>query len=177
MENIITERLVIRRFEEKDGKDLYDYLSDPEVVKFEPYDVFTEEQAKDEAIRRSGDPSFYAVCLKEDDRLIGNIYLGKGDFDTWELGFVFNGKFQGRGYASESAKALIDDAFSNGGARRVIAMCSPRNVRSRNLLDRLGMRREGLLLQNVYFKTGPDGEPIWLDTLEYAMLKTEWRKR
>lgn len=177
MENIMTEQLTIRRFKVKDGKDLYDYLSDPKVLRFEPYGVFTEDQAKDEAIRRSTYPSFYAVCLRENDRLIGNLYLGKGDFDTWELGFVFNGKYQGRGYASESAKALIDHAFLNLGARRIIAMCSPKNVRSRKLLERLGMRREGLLLQNVYFKTDSEGEPVWLDTLEYAMLKAEWSEQ
>jgi [ribosomal protein S5]-alanine N-acetyltransferase len=174
---INTDRLVIRRFEAGDSQGLYEYLSDTEVIRFEPYDVFTEEQAREEAIRRSSDPSFYAVCLKEDDRLIGNLYLGKGDFDTWELGFVFNGKYQGHGYAAESAEALIDDAFSNRGARRIIAMCNPKNIRSVKLIERLGMRREGLLLQNIYFKTNSDGEPIWLDTLEYAMLKTEWCER
>ncbi len=177
MVKIETERLTIRRFEQKDWKDLYDYLSDKEVIEFEPYDVFTEEQAKEEAIRRSTDPTFYAVCLKENDRLIGNLYLGKGDFDTWELGYVFNGMYQGQGYAAESAAALMDHAFTHMGARRIVAMCSPKNVRSRKLLERLDMRLEGLLLQNVYFKTGSDGEPIWLDTCEYAMLKTEWCER
>ena len=40
MENIITERLVIRRFEKDDWKDLYEYLSDEEVVKFEPFESY-----------------------------------------------------------------------------------------------------------------------------------------
>ena len=177
MGQIETERLIVRRFEQQDWQQLYEYLSDREVIEFEPYDVFTEEQAKDEAIRGSSDPSFYAVCLKDSSRLIGNLYLGKGDFDTWELGYVFNGMYQGQGYAAESAKALMDYAFTHMGARRIVAMCSPKNVRSRKLLERLDMRLEGLLLQNVYFKTGSDGEPIWLDTCEYAMLKTEWCER
>lgn len=38
------------------------------------------------------------------------------------------------------------------------------------------MRREGLLLQNVYFKVDSDGQPIWFDTYEYAILKSEWNK-
>jgi len=177
MENIITDRLIIRKFEKNDWHDLYEYLSDKEVVKYEPYDVYSENQAKEEAVRRSKDESFYAVCLKENGKLIGNLYLCKGAFDTWELGYVFNRKYQGKGYATESAKALLDYAFKHLGARRIIAMCSRENERSWKLLERLHMRREGLLLQNIYFKTDSSGMPVWLDTYEYAILKEEWCKQ
>ena len=176
MESILTERLGIRKFEPNDWQDLQEYLSDKEVVQFEPYDVYSEDQTKEEAVRRSEDESFYAVCLKENKKLIGNLYLGKEDFDTWELGYVFNRKYQGQGYATESAKALLDYAFTQLGARRIIAMCSPKNNRSWKLLERLHLRREGLLLQNIYFKTDRSGEPVWLDTYEYAVLKSEWCK-
>lgn len=177
MENIITDRLIIRKFEKNDWHDLYEYLSDKEIVKYEPYDVYSENQAKEEAVRRSKDESFYAVCLKENGKLIGNLYLCKGAFDTWELGYVFNRKYQGKGYATESAKALLDYAFKHLGARRIIAMCSRENERSWKLLERLHMRREGLLLQNIYFKTDSNGMPVWLDTYEYAILKEEWCKQ
>lgn len=175
MESIVTDRLIIRRFEENDWHDLYEYLSDEEVVKFEPYNTYSEDEAKKEAGRRAKDKFFYAVCL--DKKLIGNLYFAKEDFDTWELGYVFNSKYQRKGYASEAAKALVDYAFTHLGARRIIAMCSPKNERSWKLLERLHMRREGHLLQNVYFKTYSNGEPIWMDTYEYAMLKTEWCKQ
>lgn len=176
MKNIVTDRLIIRKFEANDWQDLHEYLSDKEVVKFEPYDIFSESKSKEESIRRSNTESFYAVCLKENNKLIGNLYLGKGDFDTWELGYVFNRTYQGQGYATESAKALLDYAFTHFGARRIIAMCSPKNNSSWKLLERLHMRREGLLLQNVYFKTDCNGDPIWFDTYEYAILKSEWFK-
>ncbi|MDZ5034798.1 N-acetyltransferase, partial [Clostridium perfringens] len=52
----------------------------------------------------------------------------------------------------------------------------PKNEHSWKLLERLHMRREGLLLKNIYFKTDINGEPIWLDTYEYAILKKEWCK-
>jgi len=32
-----------------------------------------------------------------------------------------------------------------------------------------------LLLQNIYFKTDINGEPLWLDTFEYAILRSEWQ--
>ena len=145
MENIISDRLIIRRFNENDWHDLYEYLSDEEVVKFEPYGTYSEDQAKEEAINRAKSDIFYAVCLKETGKVIGNLSFMKGDFDTWELGYVFNRKYQGNGYATESSEKLVDYAFSNLGARRIIAMCSPLNTRSWKLLERLKMRREGLL--------------------------------
>jgi hypothetical protein len=46
LHEIETDRIVIRKFTPEDWKDLYDYLSDATVVKFEPYDTFTEVQCK-----------------------------------------------------------------------------------------------------------------------------------
>ncbi len=175
MKKIETERLIIRRFIEEDWKDLYEYLSDEEVVKFEPYDVYSEEQTKIEAINRSKMDSFYAVCLKENNKLIGNIYLEKGEFDTWELGYVFNASYQKKGYALEATKKLLDLAFTEWKARRIIAMCNPLNKNSWKLLERLNMRREGTLIQNIYFKCDSNGQPIWSDTYEYGILKSEWK--
>lgn len=43
---IETKRLLLRPFTAADGEDLYSYLSDPEVVRFEPYDVFTKRMPK-----------------------------------------------------------------------------------------------------------------------------------
>lgn len=174
MSIIDTDRLVIRRYKKEDGQDLYEYLSDQEVVRFEPYEPFTKEAAEEEAVKRVDIASFYAVELKEEHKLIGNIYFEKGDFDTWEIGYVFNRHYQRKGYATEAAKALIEMAFNKWGARRIIAMCNPINERSWKLMERLGMRREGTLRQNIYFKCDASGQPIWLDTYEYGLLKEEW---
>ena len=174
MEPMETERLVIRRFTAADSEDLYEYLSDPEVVRFEPYEPHTREEAEREAARRAGDENFFAVCRKDTGKLIGNIYFQKGDFDTWELGYVFNARHQGHGFATEAARAVADRAFRDWGARRIIAMCNPLNDRSWRLMERLGMRREGHLRQNVFFKRDANGNPIWNDTYLYGILKDEW---
>ncbi len=175
MRQLTTERLLIRSFTKNDWKDLYEYLSDEKVIRYEPYDVFSEEQCKHEAIRRSKNDDFLAVCLKDTNKLIGNIYFSEQDFNTWELGYVFNHNYQGVGYATEGAKEVLREAFDHLGARRIVAMCNPENEASWKLLERLGMRREGHLLQNIYFKTDEAGEPIWQDTYEYALLSEEWR--
>ncbi|MDD6812205.1 MAG: GNAT family N-acetyltransferase [Lachnospiraceae bacterium] len=167
-----TERLIIRYFEETDAEDLYAYLSDAEVVKYEPYEPFSYEEARKEAKRRAEDKNFYAVALKS-GKVIGNLYFAKGEFDTWELGYVFNREYWGKGYASEAAKALLKEAFTKWNARRVIAMCNPKNEGSWKLLERIGMRREGHLRQNIYFFQNEKGEPVWQDTYEYGILKNE----
>lgn len=171
-----TERLLLRKFTADDWHDLYEYLSQKEVVKYEPYNVFTKEQAKQEAINRSNNPDFWAVCLKDTGKLIGNIYLSKQEFDTWELGYVFNSNYQGKGYATEAAIALVENLFANNKARRIVAMCDPLNTASWKLLERLNMRREGNLLKNVWFFKDENDDPIWKDTYEYAILKEEWQR-
>jgi len=59
-----TERLFIRYFSEEDKGDLYDYLSREEVVKYEPYTLYSRQAAAEEAARRAEDPDFFAVALK-----------------------------------------------------------------------------------------------------------------
>ena len=172
-----TKRLLIRRFTPDDWRDLFAYLSQEAVVKYEPYEVFTEEAGKREAVRRSGNENFWAVCLKDGGKLIGNIYLAKKEFDTWELGYVFNAKYHGKGYATEAAGALIDEAFRNQNAHRIEAMCNPRNTASWRLLERLRFRREGHLLSHTCFKKDADGNPLWADTLIYGLLASEWLDR
>lgn len=169
-----TTRLHIRRFTPDDWRDVFEYLSQEEVVRYEPYDVFTEEQSRQETKCRSEDSHFWAVCLKDSGKVIGNIYLAKQAFDTWELGYVFNKHHQGKGYATEAARVVVDDAFTRQGARRVVAMCNPLNEQSWKLLERLGMRREGHLIQNIYFKKDASGNPLWQDTYEYGILAAEW---
>ena len=81
------------------------------------------------------------------------------------------------GYATESLMEIMRYAFNSLNARRMIAMCDPKNTNSWRLLERVGMRREGTLLQNVYFFLDENNNPIWKDTYEYAILKEEFYKK
>ena len=171
-----TTRLIIRPFIPADADDLHAYLSREQVVRYEPYPPFTREQAAEEAARRAQDRNFIAVALKETGRVIGNLYFAPGEFDTWELGYVFHDAYWGRGYAAEACRALLTEGFASGKVRRVIAMCNPENEASWRLLERLGMRREGHLRQNIWFFRDEKGEPIWQDTYAYAVLREEFGK-
>ena len=170
--HIETERLILRRYIVSDLEDLYQYLSDPEVVRFEPYRPMSREETAEELKRRIASPEMIAVEHKETGRLIGNVYLGERDFQAKELGFVFNREFWGRGFASESCRAVVSRAFSEG-AHRIFAECDPENENSWRLLEALGFRREGHLRQNVYFWTDEHGVPLWKDTYIYSRLNNK----
>ncbi len=167
---IQTQRLILRRFSKRDLQDLYEYLSDAEVVRFEPYKPMSMQQAAENLDWRISTEEMIAVELKDGGKMIGNVYLGKRDFDSLEIGFVFNRKYWGCGYAAESCKLLIDRAFSNG-AHRIYAECDPCNTASWKLLEKLGFQREAHLRQNVYFWKDGQGKPIWKDTYVYAILR------
>lgn len=164
-----TERLILRRYQKEDLQDLFAYLSDAEVVKYEPYRPMTLAEAEEALQRRMGTGEMIAVELRDSRRLIGNVYMGKREFEAVEIGFVFNRGYWGRGYAAESCRALIQRAFSNG-VHRIYAECDPRNENSWKLLEALGFQREGHLRKNVYFWRDEAGEPLWKDTYLYAKL-------
>lgn len=164
-----TERLILRRHKASDLQDLYEYLSDAEVVKFEPYKPMGMSEVQENLAWRIATDEMIAIENKIEHKMIGNIYLGKRDFDTLELGFVLNREYWSKGYATEGCKALIKYAFENG-IHRIYAECDPKNTASWNLLERLGLRREAYLRQNVYFWKDENGMPIWKDTYVYAVL-------
>lgn len=164
-----TERLILRRYAEGDAQDLYEYLSNPEVVKYEPYKPMDMDEVKSNLAWRISTDEMIAVELKSSHKMIGNVYLGKREFDTLEMGYVFNQDYWGKGYAKESCMALIEQAFSSG-IHRIFAECDPQNQGSWRLLESLGFEREAFLKQNVYFWKDDDNKPLWKDTYIYARL-------
>lgn len=164
-----TNRLILRRYRESDLQDLYEYLSDPEVVAFEPYKPMTLEETKENLAWRISTEEMIAVEEKATGKMIGNVYLGKRDFEALELGYVFRRDRWGMGFARESCDALIRLA-SRRGVHRIYAECDPENPNSWHLLEGLGFRREGYLRKNAFFWRDSQGKPIWKDTLLYARL-------
>ena len=87
---------------------------------------------------------------------------------TGEIGFIVAPGEQGKGYATEASRALLDWAFA-AGFHRVIGRTEARNTASARVLENLGMRREALLVENEWVK----GE--WQSELVYAVLDRERR--
>lgn len=179
MKTIETERLLIRNFRPEDWRDFQEYISRAEVLQFEPH-----WNSSDEACQRTvrdfarGD-AFRAVELKGCQKMIGHVYFHKAEpaeFMTWDLGYIFNPAYYGKGYATEACKGVLQYGFDNLNMHRVSAKCSPENIRSWKLMERLGMRREGHCLKCVTFTKTAGGEPVWWDEYQYAVLAEEWIK-
>jgi RimJ/RimL family protein N-acetyltransferase len=172
-----TERLAIRPFRAEDGADLFEYLSLPETYRFEPGLPLSLEAARRLAAERAGQDCFLAVALKEGPmagKLIGHLYFQLQDpveFRTWELGYIFNPAFQGRGYCTEAARILIRHAFAHRQAHRVVAFCDPLNPASWRVLEKCGMQREGLFRQKAFFRRDAKGQALWHDCLAYGILE------
>lgn len=86
----------------------------------------------------------FLVTVKESGLPAGICGLVKRDeFDDPDLGFAFLKRFRRLGYASESARAVLEHGFDELGIRRIIAMADPDNEPSIRLLQTLGFVYEG----------------------------------
>ena len=108
MENKIiiveTERLILRRYKKDDLQDLFEYLSDAKVVEYEPYKPMTIDETRENLEWRISTDEMVAIELKSTHKMIGNVYLGKRDFEALEIGYVFNRNYWGRDMRLKAAK-------------------------------------------------------------------------
>jgi ribosomal-protein-alanine N-acetyltransferase len=174
---IRTARLTVRLFRDDDAADLYEYLSRPEVYRFEPGEPVTRAKATEIAVEFASGTSFWAAELTKEHKIVGHISLfpsGPDRVNTWEIGYIFNPDYQRQGYATEAARAVIGYTFNELDAHRIVAHCSPRNTASWKLLEKCGFRREGLERQNIFFHYDAAGQPEWFDSYDYALLADEF---
>jgi ribosomal-protein-alanine N-acetyltransferase len=84
------------------------------------------------------------VVRREDQLLVGSVGLkGRPRDGTAELGYTLVAEAQGRGYATEAARALVDWAFAHADVRRVCAQTFPHHVPSLRVMERLGFSYAG----------------------------------
>ena len=171
---IETDRLLIRKFEVSDYNDLYEYLSNPVTYVFEPGRHVTLSEAEEVTRLISEGNSFFAVVLKQNNKMIGHLYLEHLEPKerlTWELGYIFNPAYQRKGYASEASEALTKYAFKNFKVHRIMARCNPDNVASWKLLEKIGYKREGYFKKYGFVHRDDNGNPIWTDAYEYSRIE------
>src|SRR5262245_20286421 len=153
---IHTSRLTLRPFVDSDLDDLYAFHSHPEVARFlywNPRDRDQTKRALDSkkaAVALETEGSSLVLAVELNGRVIGEVSLvwRSREHQQGEIGFVFHPEFQGQGYATEAARAILELAFSEAGLHRVYGRCDARNAASYRLMERLGMRREAHFLQN-----------------------------
>lgn len=185
---IETNRLLLRPFQEGDEQDLFEYLNEPMVHCFVCMKVNTVVEAQKAVLERAKEPQLYfAIVEKVSGKVIGEIdahpETSRPDaaenmqMDTFSPCWMLNNNYQGKGYAYEAACAFFDYLFQEKGARRIYAYTEDYNRSSQHLCEKLGMRREGLHIEFVTFVNDEEGNPIYENTYQYAILKKEWEAR
>lgn len=176
---IETDRLMIRPFSSDDAGIIYRIYSDEEILKYTPYDRMSMDSAARHLERIIADwkqipvPGYeMCILLKEGGEKIGRCGIHP-DTETASamIGIMLFKPYWGKGYATETARALITYSFETLQIRRLYALCNPENMASRNVLEKCGMRQEALFKEKRrYIKNGTSS---WHDEMEYAILKTE----
>jgi ribosomal-protein-alanine N-acetyltransferase len=173
---IETKRLLLRAIEETDSAAIFDYAGDPEVAKFTSWEAHkTIEDAKTlvRFIKKryaENKPSNWAVILKTESRLIGTCGFISGfpSNKRAEIGFAIRRDCWNRGYITEAVKRVIDFGFKELMFNRIEACCDAENMASKRVLEKCGMKLEGVLRQYV-FKNGS-----FRDVLSYAILAEDY---
>lgn len=177
---IVTARLRLREFVADDWPAVLAYQSDPRYLRYYELTGQTEQGARDFVAmfltQQQAQPRIkfqLAVTLKSTGELIGNcgVRLKSPGAREADIGYELNPEFWGRGYASEAAHAMVEYGFAELGVHRIWSWCIADNTASARVLEKLGMRQEGRLRENEYFKGR------WWDTLVYGILEPEWRAR
>lgn len=174
-----SERLLLRRFAESDLAQFLAYLNDPRVARYQSWESYSEPQAREVIERQKDlDPGLpgqwftFALELKATGALVGHVALKtQEDGRQAEIGFTLSREFHGKGLAFEAAARVLSYVFTSLELHRVTAITDCENDKSAALLSRLGMRREGHFIQNVWFKGR------WGDEYLYAVLREEWLRK
>ena len=169
-----TENFVIRAFERKDLEIFAQYRSQEMVAKYQSWTSFTYQDAVE--LFESTDYSTFgtegnwyqlAILTQETDELVGDLAVHFIDHDQIEIGVTVSPQHQGKSVATEAVSRFLGYVFGDLNKHRVVATTDAENTAAYRLLEKLGFRREGHFIQNIFFKGA------WGDEYQYAMLRSE----
>jgi len=178
-----TGRLLFRNLLPSDTDSVHRYASDPLVTRMTywgPYTHRNTESFIQRGVLNSKEipRSFYdlAIMPKEGDgdpekfRLIGGCKIHMTDRGNreGEIGYYLERESWKKGFATETARALLAFGFSRLGLHRMVALCFVENRGSAHVLKKIGMTREGVLRKHRL----KDGQ--WVDPYLYSILDSEW---
>ena len=145
MKKIIeTDRLILRELNTNDSVHFYNLNNDPEVLKYTGDAPFSSIADAEKFLTNYRDYQIngfgrWAVILKETNSFIGWNGLKLNEENLIDIGFRFFKKEWGKGYATESAKAVIKYGFESLNLNEIIGRASKNNIPSIKVLERINM--------------------------------------
>lgn len=167
-----TDRLLLRPVTLADAEDMFEYAGREQNT----YYVFEKHTTIDDtryAIANyfmAAPFGKYGVELKKEQKLIGTIDIRVNSKQiNGEIGYAFNARYQGKGYATEAAQKLLNLGFKTLELEKIIATCNKENTPSERVMERLGMKKEAEIRKHSIWKNGE-----WITLLQYGILREEY---
>ncbi len=175
MIRLLGELIVLREWEKADAPASHAWAHDPDIVRFtlRTSADLLEEAQKALAAARSERRREYRLAIE--GRATGDVVGSAVLFHEarrhrrGEIGYFVRADQRGKGFATETARLLLELGFGALGLHRIWATCDPTNAASRRVLAKIGMAFEGRLREHY---RGHDG--AFRDELLYAILRAEW---
>ncbi len=171
-----TERLLLRPFVRDDVEDVFRYASNPQVARYMTWDAhktredsfwfvdWAKAQADEDRLGQ------WAIVLKASGRVIGSIGFSQFDpANSWgAVGYALSEEYWSQGLGTEALKRLLVFVFADMELNRVEAMHFLDNPASGRVMEKAGMRFEGVIREKVLAK-----KRYW-DVKQYAILRKDW---
>ncbi len=175
---IRTERLLLRPFRLTDADDVYAYAKDPEWGRFLPLPSPYEYRHAEDHVARSFLNSWdtcptFAISL--DGTVIGSVEVRiDADSMTADLGYGIARADWGKGLMGEAVGAVVNWMFEEFDVVKIGARADFHNRQSWRVMEKLGMKREGVLRSAKPSATSPGRR---MDMVHYGILREEWERQ
>ena len=179
-QQIITDRLILRKITMDDANDMFNnWTSDKEVTRYLTWDFHKTINDTKEIIRmwekELSEDNCYKWCmeLKETNQVVGTIDVVKLNIDikSAEIGYCMSKKYWNQGIMTEALIAIQDFLFQEVGLNRIEAYHDTRNPASGKVMEKAGMSFEGTKRQGAR-----DNKGNLCNMSIYAILKSDWEK-
>ena len=178
MKMLETERLILREFREDDFDAVHSYAGCTDNTVYWPWGTNSEDDTKtfirgviNETMKEDSRRNYiYAAILKDTGKLIGDCDISLEDGEM-ALGWTLHRDYWKQGYGTEMGRALLEFGFEELCLHRITAHCDSENNGSYGIMEKIGMRREGLFLEAR--PAHKLSNKKYGDELHYAILKDE----
>ncbi len=160
LKTLETERLILKLFDENDAEFLLELYNMPKFIEFVgDRNLKTGEDARDyitnrffPQIQKLGFGN-YVVMLKDSNKKIGAVGIFEREgLEVMDIGFSFLPEYEGKGYAFESAKKLMEIAKTHFGVEKISAITTKNNFSSQKLIEKLGLKFQ----KNIFLPNDPE---------------------
>lgn len=177
---IRTSRLLLRKIRVEDYMDMYRYTSKEEVARYVTWNVHKNSDETRSVcqmwVDQYKDDNRYHWAIVFDNRVIGNIEIGKIIDTTAFAGWQLDSEYWNKGIMTEAAAAVRDYMFEEIGIERLNAGFILENIGSGRVMQKIGMKN---VSSNEYYDKLPkeehklevDGLPVGF----YSITKEEWQ--